>query len=667
VAQITASSILSPTGLAYDASGNLYFADADRHQIFESTLAGQLLVIAGTGTQGYSGDGAVATAAQLNAPQAIAIAADGTMYIADTGNNVIRVVSNGAISTIAGTGKAAFSGDNGPATAAALASPNALAIDITGALLIADSGNHRIRRVANGIITTVAGNGTQGFFGDSGPATAAQLDTPSGIATAPDGRIFIADTHNHRIRVVDNTGTISTFAGIGRPGFFGDNALATAAQFDSPRGLALTASGVLLVADTNDQRVRSISQQGIVSTLAGGATQGSTPDATAALTASLNTPRALAVSSFGYVTLSDSPNHAVRILAADNNLYLPAALTKRLSAITLAVGSNAIITVAGSAATPQGSVQLFVDAVPTLTATLASGTATLSLSTLTAGSHTLTASYLGDGLNPAASSSAITLSTAKATTAVITQPPTANDYAGLPLLLNANVTSAAKGNPTGTVNFMEGTTAVATAQVVAGIASGVFLAPAAGTHIIAATYTGDSNFLPGTAPSVIAVIKPMPDFTVISTTATQTIAAGAIAIYSLSITPQSGPFTGAVSLSATGLPYGATVSFAPPQVVPGASSATTIMSVQTLASTVQQRFHTTFVYALLALPLLLIRRRTRRTLLIFGLLALAGCGTRINQPPTKAAGSYTLTVNATGTNLAGAIVVHTTTVALTIE
>lgn len=668
-AQVTPGAILLPTGIAYDTTGNLYFADANRHQVFESTVAGQLLLIAGTGTQGYAGDNGPATASQLNSPQALAIASNGTLYIADTGNDAIRAIdSTGTITTIAGMGKPGYSGDNGPATSAQLDAPNALAIDATGALLVADSANHRIRRIdTTGTITTVAGSGIQGYSGDNGPATAAQLDTPSGLAAAG-STIYISDTHNHRIRAISASGTITTVAGTGQPGYSGDNGPATAAQLDSPRGLAITSTGALLIADANNQRIRSVSASGTITTLAGGSTQGSTVDGTTALAANLNTPRAVGVSPFGYSILADAPNHTLRILASNGNLYVPAPFApSRTTAISLATGTAITATVTGIAV-PQGTVQLTVDGTPGPTATLTSGAATFPRPT---GSHTLTAAYTGDGLNPAATSAALTLTAGQAATSIITQPPSPNDYAGLPLALNASVTAPTGGTPTGTVNFLEGTTTVATAQLAAGIASGVYLAPAAGSHTIVANYLGDANFAASTAPPVTAIVNPMPDFAIATTGATtQTIAAGSIATYNLTITPLNGSFTGAVSLAVSGLPFGATASFAPPQVVPGSSPAATTLSVQTLAQPVAQNDapHAA-LYALLFLPLLFLRRKPRNLLLALLPLAflLTGCGDRVNQPPSAVAGVYTLTVSATGTNLAGTLVVHNTTVTLSIE
>ena len=242
----------------------------------------------------------------------------------------------------------------------------------------------------------------------------------------------------------------------------------------------------------------------------------------------------------------------------------------------------------------------------------------------------------------------------------------------MPLLLTATVTSPTGATPTGTLNFLEGTTTVATAQLASSLASGVYLAPSAGSHTIVASYLGNSSFAASSAPPVTVTVKPMPDFTLATTgSTTQTVAAGSIANYNLTITPQNGPFTGAVSLAVSGLPFGATASFVPPQVVPGASPIATALSIQTLAEPVARlTTHNTALYALLFLPLLLLRRKRRYCLLIATLpvaIFISGCGDRVNHPPTAVAGVYTLTVSATGTNLAGAVVVHTTTVTLSIE
>ncbi len=669
-----------PSGIAYDTAGNLYFADANRHQVFEATLGGQLLVVAGSGKQGFSGDQGPATAAQLNSPQALAFGLDGTLYIADTGNQRIRAIAtNGTIATFAGTGYLGFSGDNGPASAATLASPNAIAIGPDGSLYIADSANHRIRRIASGTITTVAGSGTQGFSGDNGLATAAALDTPSGLAVSAAGLIYIADTHNHRIRLVDASGRITTVAGTGKPGYSGDNGAATLAQLDSPRGLAIMPSGALLVADANNQRLRRIAADGTIATLAGGSAQGLTVDATPALAATLNAPRAVALTSFGYPVLSDAASHTLRILAADGNLYVPAALTARtptvsLSAPTAAFGqTTATVTVSG-AATPQGTVQLILNNTPVATANLVSGTATVPLTNAAAGTYTLTAAYAGDGINPAATSSGIALTIASAATTTTMQPPQQNTYATLPMLLNASVASTTKGTPTGTVNFTDKSSnaTVATAQLTNGIASAVYLGPTAGTHTLVAAYLGDANFAPSASPAVTATVQPLPDFTVATAgTSTQTVVSGFPATYSLTLASLATPFTGAVSFAVTGLPKGATAAFSPTQAVPGAVSVPIILTIQTPAQHVKVPQTPYPILAFFAVPLLFIRRRRRGLPLVAlplaALIALTACGTRINQPPSAAAGVYNLTVTGTGTNLAGALSVHTVALTLNVQ
>jgi sugar lactone lactonase YvrE len=187
VGQAVASPRL-PTSVAYDAAGNLYFADTNRQAVYESSLAGALTVVAGNGVQGFSGDGGAATSAELDSPQGVAVGADGTLYIADTGNERIRAVSAGQISTFAGNGSVGFAGDGGAAVGASFRRPNALAIDASGALLVCDAGNERVRRISSGVIATIAGSGTQGFAGDGAAAVAAELDTPMGLAVGADGR-----------------------------------------------------------------------------------------------------------------------------------------------------------------------------------------------------------------------------------------------------------------------------------------------------------------------------------------------------------------------------------------------------------------------------------------------------------------------------------------------
>jgi trimeric autotransporter adhesin len=217
--------------------------------------------VAGTGSYGYSGDGGLATSADFSSPDDIAIDASGNIYIADAANNRIRLVtkSTGIISTVAGTGSSGYSGDGGIATSAALNYPRGVTIDASGNIYIADTYNHRIRMVtkSTGIISTVAGNGSYGYSGDGWIATSALLYNPRGVAMDASGNIYIAETDNYRIRMVTkSTGIISTVAGTGSYGYSGDGGIATSALLHNPRGVAIDESGNIYIADAGNNRIR---------------------------------------------------------------------------------------------------------------------------------------------------------------------------------------------------------------------------------------------------------------------------------------------------------------------------------------------------------------------------------------------------------------------------
>ena len=265
----------NPTDVALDQFGNVYIADQYNHVIRKinasriiSTFAGNGFE-ASTGAGGYSGDGGPAVEAEFYSPQSIAFDVPGNLYISDIGNSVIRKVTPaGLISTIAGISmQTGYSGDGGDATAAKLNSPMGLAVDNAGNLFIADQFNNVVRKVNTaGVISTVAGNGyhngsadhSGGYTGDGGPATSAELSLPADVAIDGSGNLFIADEYNHVIREVSTSGSISTVAGSGSPGYSGDWGWAKSAKLNFPSGIAFNGSGDLLIADLNNNVIRKV-------------------------------------------------------------------------------------------------------------------------------------------------------------------------------------------------------------------------------------------------------------------------------------------------------------------------------------------------------------------------------------------------------------------------
>jgi uncharacterized protein (TIGR03437 family) len=257
-----------------DTAGNLYIADADNNRVRMLAPSGTITTFAGNGTAGFGGDGGQAASATLNSPVGLAVGPGpgGGLYIAELSNNRVRVVAqSGVISTIAGNGLTGYSGDGGPATAAALNGPFAVAVDAANNLYIADTGNNRIRMVfqlthstsgfATSGITTIAGSGLQGYGGDGGPATGAQFLSPVGVLADGAGNLYISDS-SARIRKVSPDGTIGTIAGTGTPGYAGDGGMAVYAQLNSPSALALDAAGNLYVADSGNSAVRLLQPAG---------------------------------------------------------------------------------------------------------------------------------------------------------------------------------------------------------------------------------------------------------------------------------------------------------------------------------------------------------------------------------------------------------------------
>ena len=314
----TSAQLAEPSSVAIGPDGAIYLADSASHRVRRVGTDGVISTVAGTGAIGYSGDGAAAVNARLNSPDGVAVGADGSVFIADTGNQAIRRVGpDGTIATAAGNGTYGYSGDGGAATNAQLQYPSGVAVVADGTLYIADTFNHRVRRVGpDGNISTVAGTGKAGFSGDGGAASSAQLAFPRGVAVGANGNLYIADTNNHRIRVVTPNGKITTFAGTGLAGFGGDGSAATSSSLWLPGGVATGVDGSVYIADTYNERIRRVGSDGKMSTVAGTGGGGFGGDGGLAIAARISVPNSVAAGQDGSIYIADNGNSRVRRVAA---------------------------------------------------------------------------------------------------------------------------------------------------------------------------------------------------------------------------------------------------------------------------------------------------------------------------------------------------------------
>jgi trimeric autotransporter adhesin len=414
-----ASGLSTPMGLLADSAGNLYVAEMAANDVRRISQNGDSAIVAGNGAAAFSGDGGAATAAALNGPEGVALDSAGTLYVADTFNHRVRAVSKGVISTVAGNGFPGFAGDGGQGTAASLVLPTDVAVDHSGAVYIADLGNSRIRKLAAGTISTVAGNsgntppidglpatdvrfsgptgvavdasggiyitegsigsgsgldggifkiwkvgtngklstvagtGNRSFSGDAGPAALAQFDAPAGIAMDARGNLYVADSRNNRIRKIATDGTVTTVAGNALAGFSGEGGQATLAQLNHPSGVAIDAAGNLYIADTGNNRVREVSPNGIIGTLAGNGNTAFFGDGTVGYSAALNHPEGVAVDEDGTVYIADTGNHRIRRVVSGiidtilDGLDTPSSVAVRSGQIAVADRGNGSVRLAG--------------------------------------------------------------------------------------------------------------------------------------------------------------------------------------------------------------------------------------------------------------------------------------------------------------------------------
>jgi hypothetical protein len=538
-----------PADVKLDGAGNLYIVDSTNHAVrMVNAATGIISTIAGVGgVQGYAGDGGPATQALLAYPSGVAFDGDHMLYISDTGNNAIRRVdlTTGIITTFAGTGAAGFGGDGGPATSALLNSPWAIALAGDGSLYIADLLNNRVRKVSvGGVISTAAGTGVLGFSGDSGPAAQAQLNVPAGVAVDVAGNLYVADSGNQRLRKVNATsGVIETIAG-STAGATGDGGPANAAQFNGPYALFLDGPGNIYIADMFNQVIRMVSANTAaigfpvmrVSTISSPQPETIENDGNAALNFSAfdlvsnsaldsaSTTCALAqpiatdqTCVFGVefaptvtgtlVTgsisvASNAANSPGTIdLSGQVLLVQPTRITLTSSANPAAVGSLVTFTAVVSnsiASVPTGTVTFMDGSAQIGGQTLnGSGAATLSTSALAAGTHQITAVYSGDSNNAAVTSSVLVEKLEQPTTTTLTSSPNPS-VAGETATFTATVKepSGITAIPTGTVTFSDGAVPLGASVLnSSGVATLAVTSLTAGQHNITANYNGDSSNL----------------------------------------------------------------------------------------------------------------------------------------------------------------------------
>ncbi len=551
------ATISNPTSITVDPAGNVFFADNGNNAIRRiDAFTGIITTVAGKlATHGYTGDGGPATAATLNGPNGISLDAAGNLYIADTANNVVRMVSasTGIISTVAGTGVAAFTGEGGPAVSATLNTPWGVTVSSTGLLYIADQGNNRIRLVdASGKITTILGNGVIGYTGDNGPASAATVNVPAGVAVDVAGNIYVADSGNNVIRKINaSTNVITTIAGDGTESISGDKGPATAGGLYGPYSITFDSYGSLYVADVFHNRIREIYASSATleyKPIREGRVSAPLPqtlenDGNAPLNVSTITPVSSSQVDAATTTCSAStplgilaqcvigadfaptavgnPVVGTMTVASDSantpgTIYLvgqvldvdPASITLTSSSNPSITGSTVVFTVAVSSVgtTPTGSVSL-LDGTNTLaTGSLGpGGSVTFNVSTLTAGTHNMTASYVGDS-NNAAGVSAVLVQTVKdqvAPTTTTLATSTNPVIAGATVTFTAQVQPSTQGNGngavTGSVVFKYGTTQLGSANIVNGNAFLNVTSLPVGADSVIATYTGSNSY--GTSSS----------------------------------------------------------------------------------------------------------------------------------------------------------------------
>ncbi|WP_213804807.1 Ig-like domain repeat protein [Granulicella sp. dw_53] len=596
----TSAMVSNPSALVIDGAGNLYFADTTNNVIrMVDAVTHNISTIAGIGTQtGYSGDGALATAALLNQPSGLALDSARNLYIADKGNDVIRklVLSTGIISTVAGTGVAGYTGDGGQGTSATLQTPWGLSVTPDGTLYIADLDNNVIRMLApSGIITTVVGTGTQGFSGDGSSAQSATLYNPASVTVDVAGNIYIGDAGNGRIRKVNSvTKVISTIAGTAGEAAIQDGINSDAAGLYGPYALQLDGPGNLYIADMFHNRIRKISSNlatlafptmrvgrtsaplpeslendgnAVMTLLELDLVNAATDTATTSCQANQLLPTTVACSigvefaptvtgtpASGTLTVKTDATNSPGVVRLSGIVLdvdpTTVTVTSSLnpSGVGQAVTFTAHITTTGTAAVT-GTVQFF-DGPTAISAVLpvdVSASATVTTSALTRGTHPITAVYSGDASNANSTSDKLNQLVKQITTLVLVSTPN-------PSIVSQSVTFTATlggflGTPTGTVRFFEGATtlgAVALSNTGTAVMNLTTLSP--GDHIIFAVYaSSDTNNLDSTSNTTTQHVSQAATATTLTTSAA-TVTVNTTVTFTSTVTSNGGPIpTGSVN------------------------------------------------------------------------------------------------------------------------
>jgi sugar lactone lactonase YvrE len=549
--------------------------------------------IAGPGSSSL-GDGGLAIAAKLGAPYSVAVDKAGNVYIADTFNNRIRKVtaSNGLIVTVAGTGTQGYSGDGGLATSAKLNQPYGIAVDSAGNLYVTDTGNYRVRKImaTSGVISTIAGTGTQGSSGDGGPATSATLYHPFGIAVTASGQVYFSD--NQSLRVIDSlSGTISleftvassvegvavdssgnvfvalsdqnqvaelpggsaaaaiTVAGTDEQAYNGDGGLAVNAALDHPEGVAIDSLGNLYISETDATYVvrKVVLSSGIISTVVGPGTPSNEGDGGLATSAYLSYPLGLAVDISGNLYIAEMGGNRIRVVGES----IPTSTTVSSSNSSTYYGAALTLTanVSATSGTPTGTVAFYSDGSSLGSGSLAGGTASLTTRTLSIGSHSITAAYAGVVPYLASTSAAIGQTITTIPTGVVFTASPNPAVVTNSVAIQAQVSATDGSSPTGVVSIVaDGNTVIGTPSLSGGLATASTSTLAVGTHNITVSYLGGGNYASSSVTQPLSVIL-IPTTTAV-TPSTSSASFGQCVTLTANVASSSGSPAGTVSFSA---------------------------------------------------------------------------------------------------------------------